>query len=292
MGSFSVSCRFRNVDNGFVWIFSSVYGPFSRDGRSLIWEELSAIRGLWEDPWCIGEDFNVIRFPSERSRHGRLNHSMRQFSKFINEMELIDLPLLRSNFTWSNGFRNQNLTLLDRFLVSQDWIDYHGNVVQLKLPRPASNCASLLLDCGGMRRGPTPFHFENLWLKAEGFQNLMEGWWQGMSFKGSANFIISRKFKEIKSLLKAWNGDCFARLDLNKKLTLSQVEDWDRMDEVRELTVEEVEAKKEAKDFFKKLVTLEEIHWRQKSRETWLKAGDRNTGFFHRMATPISGRTP
>ena len=66
VGSFSVSFRFINVDNGFVWIFSGVYGPFSRDGRSLIWEELSAIRGLWEDPWCIGGgDFNVICFPSE-----------------------------------------------------------------------------------------------------------------------------------------------------------------------------------------------------------------------------------
>ena len=33
-------------------------------------------------------------------------------------------------------------------------------------------------------------------------------------------------------------------------------------EEVRELTMEEVEPKKEAKDSFKKWVTLEEIHWR------------------------------
>ena len=92
MGSFLVSCRFRNIDNGFVWTFSSVYGPFSKDGRSLLWEELSAIKGLWEDPQCIGGDFNVIRFSSERSSQGRLNRSMRQFSEFNDELELIDLP--------------------------------------------------------------------------------------------------------------------------------------------------------------------------------------------------------
>ncbi|RVW24689.1 hypothetical protein CK203_082206 [Vitis vinifera] len=50
-GQFTLSCRFRNVENGAIWIFTGVYGLFSKVEREALWDELGAIRGLWEDPW-------------------------------------------------------------------------------------------------------------------------------------------------------------------------------------------------------------------------------------------------
>ena len=67
-GQFSLSCRFKNVDNGMVWVFTGVYGPFTKEEREWLWEEIGAIRGLWEDPWCVGGDFNITLFQRERSR--------------------------------------------------------------------------------------------------------------------------------------------------------------------------------------------------------------------------------
>ena len=68
VGQFSISCIFRNVENGLVWLFTGVYGPFFREERDWLWEELEAIRGIWDVPWCLGGDFNITLFQGERSR--------------------------------------------------------------------------------------------------------------------------------------------------------------------------------------------------------------------------------
>ncbi|RVW44301.1 hypothetical protein CK203_070950 [Vitis vinifera] len=188
--------------------------------RDALWEEFGAIRGLWEDPWCIGGDFNITLFSRERSGQRRISSAMRNFAEIVDDLGLVDLPLqgeiLLGMGAAPSGFRS--------------------------FPNYASG--------GGIRRGPTPFRFENMWLKAKGFKELVRSWWQGIDVRA-----------------------------------LQQVEFWDREENERILTMEESELKKEAKENYKKWVIMEETHWRQLSREIWLKEGDRNTGFFHRMAS-------
>ena len=123
VGSFSISCCFRNCEEGFVWVFSGLYGPLKGRDRRELWEELVAVKGLWNEPWCIVEDFNVVRFPGETSNGRQMSTTMREFSSFIDEFKLVDPPLGGGAYTWSGGEGGLLKAWLDRFLFSGDWED-------------------------------------------------------------------------------------------------------------------------------------------------------------------------
>jgi hypothetical protein len=74
---------------------------------------------MWLLPWCIGGDFNVTPFPSERSVEGSMS-AMRDFFDFISDQGLMDFPLAGGSFTWSLTLDPLVWSRIDRFLVSPD----------------------------------------------------------------------------------------------------------------------------------------------------------------------------
>jgi hypothetical protein len=176
------SCRFKNVQDHFEWVFSRVYGPNVNADRFILWEELAGVRSWWGVSWCIGGDFNVVRFPSEKLMEGRLTETMMNFSDFISELELIDLPLLDGQFTWSNNQDPPSKSCIDRFLVSTNWEDQFSHMVQKAHPRFVSDHCPISLESGTYIRGKSYFKFENMWLRHEDFTGNVRQWWGSYDF--------------------------------------------------------------------------------------------------------------
>jgi hypothetical protein len=59
VGTNTVVCFYKSVNDNFKWAFVGVYGPNDDNDRKWLWDELVELISWWEMPWCIGGDFNA-----------------------------------------------------------------------------------------------------------------------------------------------------------------------------------------------------------------------------------------
>jgi len=86
-----------------------------------MWEELTGLISWCDLPWCLGGDFNIICFPSERLGAVSYTWDMHGFSMFISLHGLIDIPMEGGLYTWSNtSFASR----IDWFLFSPLLVDF------------------------------------------------------------------------------------------------------------------------------------------------------------------------
>ena len=135
-----------------------------------------------------------------------------------------------------------------------------------------------------MLRGKSVFKFENIWLKVEGFVDRVQQWWRGYHFVGFPSYVLACKLKALKCDLKHWNKHMFGDVAFRKKCLLTELLELDMREKLQVLSLEDRSRRTTIKVDIKHLASLEEISWRQKSKALFIKEGDNDTRFFHRLA--------
>ena len=215
---------------------------------------------------------------------------MKRYSEVIRELGLRDFPLVGGPFTWIGGLNSKVASRLDRFLILDQWEDHFSAITQSTLPRLVFDHNPIVLEAGDFSLDKSPFRFENMWQKIEGFKDLVRSWWNGCSVEGYSSHCIAKKLKALKKDLKNWNKEVVGNVSFNRAEAFSCLQCWEAKENENPLTPGDVEAKNLALEDYKKWALLEETSWRQKSRETWLRECDKNTKYFHKMANARARR--
>jgi hypothetical protein len=144
------------------------------------------------------------------------------------------------------------------------------------LRRLHSDHNPLLVRFGGLplARGPRPFRFEASWIDHNDYAELVKNSWH------SPNHNITVSLNKVKDKSIIFNHDVIGNIFQRKKHIenrLKGIQNYlERVDSIRHTLLE-----KESQQEYNHILFQEEMLWYQKSREKWVKFGDKNTAFFH-----------
>ena len=99
-----------------------------------------------------------------------------------------------------------------------------------------------------------------------------------------------RKLQFVKSKLKEWNKKSFMVLKERKKSILTDIASINAIEQGGNMSPELSVKRALRKGEWKELLLRKEVHWRQKARVMWVKEGDCNSKFFHRVANDSRNR--
>lgn len=147
-------------------------------------------------------DFNMIRFAHEKNNNHFHYAEAESFNDCINEMCLIELPLLDRKFTWSNKRTQPTLERLDRAFINLRWDELLPNTLLSSLTRTTSDHVPLRIDVSTTIPKSKVFCFENFWIHSPSFHDIVHSVWGCQTGNMDPAAMIVAKLKETRSTIR------------------------------------------------------------------------------------------
>ncbi|XP_062075810.1 uncharacterized protein LOC133779929 [Humulus lupulus] len=258
---------------------TGIYGEANRSRRHLTWSLIESLVDLSPLPWCLVGDMNNTL--SHQDKSGGQPYPQWLIDGFRNSLQvcgLFDLELHGYPFTWERGRSNGNLIeiRLDRALASSAWINLFPEAKLSNHEVTTSDHCPLFLTPIPASYVPRirKFKFENAWLREPMCNKIIEDIWDA-----HPNSSIQNKLTICADALGQWGseitGNFRSRLAGCKSIIRSLKPYHDHASTVK---IQETSSK------MFEILTQQEIFWKQRSKQLWLREGDNNSKFFHASA--------
>jgi exonuclease III len=192
------------------WTVLNVYVPTQEENKDEFLVELATLCLKCKEPYIIGGDFNIIRFPSEKNKNFHPSRFSDSFNVVIHVNDLRELNILGGIFTWSNNQSSPTLERLDRILMNRDWELLFLNVCGYKEPRELSDHNPLIVSsCLRVVGNKREFRFELFWIKHPDFLKKVSEIWNAPTRDVNNIDTVLFKLKKVKKYLKGWGVQSF-----------------------------------------------------------------------------------
>ncbi|XP_026400034.1 uncharacterized protein LOC113295920 [Papaver somniferum] len=236
--------------SGPPWLFTGYYGNSNNTQCKLnSWKFLEYTASKNSLPWLIIGDFNFMLHDFEKySTQALDNAEANIFSNKIIDLDLNDLGSTGCPFTWTNK----------RTIGS----DHHPIFLNTN-PHWST--------------GKIPFKFFGPWLDHKDCKDIIFECWK-RNLSGSSAFLIAIKLKEVKLKLKIWNKEVYG----NIKTNIEECKQHMHWLQENYFNQDRSKALQTAMNVLREWQDIEEKFWKIKSRDQYIKLGDKNTSYFHR----------
>lgn len=175
---------------------TNVYAPATPELRMDFLTEIRGIIPPHNTPWMLCGDFNMIRYSHEKNNSSFRVHEADAFNDYINDLCLIEIPLLDRSFTWSNKCSTPTLERLDRVFINLTWDEKLPNTILSSLTRTTSDHVPLMIEIATSIPKSRLFRFDNFWVSEAGFYDSVNTSWSCRTGNSDPSTVLAAKLSD------------------------------------------------------------------------------------------------